>query len=536
VRAAVERARAASWLWRRLRLAERARALRAAAKDMVARRNEITALVEAETGKTPVETLLGEALGPLDQVNQWTRLFRAHARRRRARVPRLAFPGKRAWVDLVPRGVVGAITPWNFPLGVFFRPVIPALLAGNGVVVKPSEHALASARWFAEALAPHLPPGLFALVPGDGRHGRALVESGIDACVFTGSVAVGRDVARRCAERGIPLSAELGGLDAAIVLADCDVDRTLAGVSHWALHNAGQNCGAIKRLFVEEAVAGKLVPRLAACWRRLRVGPGPASEVDVSPLATDSQLERVERHVADARARGAVLLCGGRRTGSGRGYEPTLLDRCTDDMAVMAEETFGPVLPVARVADAEEAVRRANASAYGLGGSVWTRDVARGRALAERLECGVVAVNNHAISGALVDVPWTGIRHSGPGIANSAHALLTFLRPRTVLVDRSRRPDVFWIPHDADLLALGDDLGHVQTGSAGRVFGLLKRAGRRLRTLRAFWAEGAGGGAAPGTDDPASPTCPHLPAGTSGARSAATAPGAGRAGRGSSPA
>jgi acyl-CoA reductase-like NAD-dependent aldehyde dehydrogenase len=288
-----------------------------------------------------------------------------------------------------------------------------------------------------------------------------------------------------CGEKLIPLSAELGGNDAALVLADCDLDRTLAGVTHWALHNAGQNCGAIERLYVEDRVADTFVERLTRAWRRL----GDMSDLGrtLCPLANEGQLQVVQRHVEDAVAQGARLLCGGAPLGDGLGYPPTLLDGCTRDMAVMQEETFGPVLAVARVRDADEGVQQANDSRYGLGGSIWTRDLARGRELAERLECGVVNVNNHAVTGAMVNVPWCGTKDTGTGVANSEHALSTFLRPRTLLVDKSRKPDLFWMPFDNTLRQLGERLAALQLGALGGALKLPTLVSRRIKTIRAFF-------------------------------------------------
>ncbi|MBL9086462.1 MAG: aldehyde dehydrogenase family protein [Planctomycetia bacterium] len=483
----VARARAAFPAWAALPLEDREARLDAAARRMVARRGEVVALLAAEVGKGHAEALFGEALAPLDQLRQWRPIVRAHLRRRRIALPRLAFPGKRAFVDVVPRGVIAVITPWNYPLATFLRPVLPALLTGNAVVLKPSEHAPRTALWFAESLASFLPDGLVGLVLGGADHGRAVVGSDVDAVCFTGSVAAGRDVARRCGERLVPASLELGGKDAAIVLADCDLDRTLAGITTWALHNAGQDCGAIERVYVEEAIADAFVGRLADAWRRLRVADR-LGEGDVAPLATEAQLAVVTRHVDDARRRGAVVRCGGVRVGAGLGYAPTVLDRCTDEMDVVREETFGPVVAIRRVAHADEAVERANASAYGLGASVWTRDLARGRAIAERLRCGVLHVNNHALSGAVVALPWTGTGASGGGIANGPHALATFTRPRSLLVDAAAAPDPFWMPYDGDLVDLGERVGRLQTGDLGAALRLPALAARRRRTLREFFA------------------------------------------------
>jgi glycosyltransferase involved in cell wall biosynthesis len=219
-------------------------------------------LVRAEVGKPDAEALFNEALGPLDSVNAWASLVEKHASPQKVSLNPIAFPGKRATVERVARGVVGIIAPWNFPVSGLYRSVFPALLTGNAVVLKPSEKSPRSSAWLVEVLAAHLPEGLVAAVQGDGRVGQQLLNE-VDACVFTGSVAAGRAVRVRCAERGIPCSAEMGGNDAAIVLADCDLPRTVAGVTAWALNNAGQACGGIEVAYVDRAIADTFVPRLA---------------------------------------------------------------------------------------------------------------------------------------------------------------------------------------------------------------------------------------------------------------------------------
>jgi succinate-semialdehyde dehydrogenase/glutarate-semialdehyde dehydrogenase len=302
----------------------------------------------------------------------------------------------------------------------------------------------------------------------------------------------GARVRALCAERGIPSSIEMGGKDAAIVLADVDLDRAIPGITHWTLSNAGQACGAIEVAYVDEQIADAFVARVSAAFAKLRThgAPDAGEDPEIGPLGNADQLATVEAHVADAVAKGAKLVCGGARAGQGFGYLPTVLDRCTSRMDVVKKETFGPVLAVVRVRGAEEAVLQVNASDYGLGASVWTRDAARGRRIAERLDVGVAIVNNHAFTGAIPALPWSGTRETGFGVANSRYSLLTFTRPKVIVVDGKTSPEVFFMPYDKALHTLGHALADAQigrliTGRAWRIPLLLRK---RVATVRDFFS------------------------------------------------
>ena len=488
VAAAVARARAAQEGWARRPLAERGALVLAAARTMLERRGQIVDLVRNEIGKLEVDALFTEGLGPLDTARGWLKIVERETARRRVRLNPVAFPRKRASVDRIPRGVVGVIAPWNFPVAGLYRSVFPALLCGNAVVVKPSEHTPRSSAWFVDRLAEHLPPGVIQAVQGAGSTGAALVDAHPDALVFTGSTVTGRKVAARAAELGIPCSVETGGNDAAIVLADADLERTTAGLTQWSLQNAGQSCGAIEVAYVDRTIADALASRLARAFSRLRIGPGPVAEVDVSPLAHAGQLATVEAHVEDARSRGATVLTGGRRGPEGLWYEPTLLDHCTDEMRVVSDETFGPVLALCRVEGPAEAVRRVNRGRYGLTCSFWTADAERAERLARRLEVGVVTVNNHGMTGAIPELPWSGVKASGPGVANGPEALSTFVFPRTLLVDDARAPEPFWMPYDRDAWNLADLLAELQLMRFERAWRLPTLFKRRVETIRRFFA------------------------------------------------
>ena len=478
----VARARVAQARWADTPLDRRVERVLALSRHIAERRHEALRLLDRETGRAAADSLLSEIAILPGYAKGVVKIARRALARETVRLSPLEFPGKKAVIEAVPRGVVAIIEPWNYPLLQFYKPLLPALLSGNAVVLKPSEHSAATGRWLLEQCAAVLPEGVVTGVLGGAEVGAALLEDDIDAVVFCGSVATGRKVAARCAERLIPCSTELGGKDAAIVLADCDLQRTLAGLAYGALHNAGQDCSAIERLYVEETIADTLVERLAEAAGRLSV------ERDLGPLQNPAQLRVVEMHVADALDKGARLVTGGKRCGPGYGFEPTILDRCTPEMLVVSEETFGPVLAVIRIASGEEGVRLANQSHFGLQGSVWTRNLERGERLARRLEVGVALVNNHVFAGVVPGIPWTGTKHTGTGVAASGHAYPTFVRRRTIIVDKNKNPEPFWFPGDGDLLEMGHALTEFNLGALGRVFKLLGLLSRRTRTVRQFFA------------------------------------------------
>jgi acyl-CoA reductase-like NAD-dependent aldehyde dehydrogenase len=491
---AVARARNAQHGWASRSFDDRVSVLKRAAKNVLERRHEVIALMREEVGKLEVDALMSEVLGPLDQVSAWAGVLGPALARKKVSLNPINFPKKSAHVDRVARGVVGIIAPWNYPVATLFRTLIPALMTGNGVVLKPSEYATRVERWFAERFSDELPPGLVGIVVGDRATGIALIEGGVDSVIFTGSIPAGRDVAKRCGEKLIPCSVELGGKDAAIVLDDCDLDRTVQGLTHWTLHNVGQACGAVEIAYVDARIADRLVERLKKAWTKLKVGDGGPGDVDLSPMCNAKQLALVESQVEDARKRGATIVTGGRRLTSRDGkyqglfYEPTLIDHATAEMDVVTNETFGPVLAVVRVDGAAEAIRRVNAGRYGLTASIWTKDHARALRLSEQLEVGVVTINNHAVTGAMASLPWSGLRETGTGIANSELALNVFVRPRAVLLDRNTDPELYWMPYDKALWELGNLLADAQLfklGGAWKIPFLIKR---RIDTVRAFFA------------------------------------------------
>ena len=359
---------------------------------------------------------------------------------------------KKLRVQYRPQPVVGIISPWNFPLILSLGDAIPALMAGAAVVVKPSEFTPLGIAEVAQAWKEEIGgPDVFDVVQGIGETGGALVDN-VDFIQFTGSDRTGRKVMARAAETLTPVSLELGGKDPMIVLRDADVDRAANAAAWGGMFNSGQVCISVERIYVEEPVYDDFVAKLAAEVGRIRQGADDArNPKDVGAMTSPNQTAIVEAQVDDALANGARALTGGKRVpGPGDYFEPTVLVDVDHTMSCMTEETFGPTLPIMRVSDAEEALRLANDSPYGLQASVWTKDVERGEALARRVEAGAVCVNDAQVNYTALELPMGGWKASGLGTRHGAGGIRKYTQQQTILTTRlSPKRDPHMFPYGA---------------------------------------------------------------------------------------
>ena len=434
----VARARDAQRAWGARPAADRAHDLERFRRALFARRQEVAEALTRETGNPTAEGLGNEVLIALD----YARFYAAESRRLFAAPwftpSSLSMWRKRVRVAHVPLGVVAVVSPWNYPFMLAAGVVLPALAAGNAVLLKPSELTPTSGALLGELLAEAgVPDGVMTVLQGGGETGASLVAADVDKVFFTGSVPTGRTVARACAERLIPCSLELGGSDPAIVLEDADLAHAARGIAWGRFTNAGQTCVAPKRVFVVGAAYEPFLAQLARGVESLRAGPASAGDAQLGPLIHPAQRLLLEAQLGDALERGArVVARGAAPEGDGSYFPPTLLADVTPEMRVMREETFGPLLPVVRVRDADEAVARANESEFGLSASVWSRDAARARAVAERVEAGTVAINDVVIVAGMADVPHGGVKASGSGRSHGSAGLLECVRTQTLVADR----------------------------------------------------------------------------------------------------
>jgi acyl-CoA reductase-like NAD-dependent aldehyde dehydrogenase len=439
VQAAVTRASAAQVAWAEIGARRRIAVLREFQRRLHERKSEIAAAITQEAGKPVAEALTTEVLVVLDAA----RFLIDNAYRLLDDEPvphgNLATKLKRGRLVREPHGVVGIISPWNYPFSIPATDTLSALVAGNAVVLKPSEFTSLVALKLESLLhAAGVTPDVFQVVVGDGATGAALLYSQIDKLVFTGSVATGKRIAVAAAERLLPVVAELGGKDPMIVLDDADVDVASSAAVWGAFVNAGQACLSVERCYVHRSLYDSFLKECVEKTKLLRVGHGMDRDTDVGPMIHERQLLLVEAQVQDAVARGGRVLAGGSRIPElGKNfYRPTVLAAVTQEMRIMREETFGPVLPVMAFNSDDEAVRLANDSEYGLAASVWTRDAARGESLARRIHAGTVMVNDVLSCFGISEAPHGGVKASGIGRTHGRFGLEEMVRVKYLDTDR----------------------------------------------------------------------------------------------------
>ncbi len=437
VRAAVESARKAQPAWAELSFGERARYLRRAIDVLLEKQDEYCDVLVAESGKPRNEARMMAIFGSSDSLSYYAKHSARLLAPRKVKLHGMLRLMKRCRIEYKPLGVVGVISPWNGPFILSLNPAVQAMMAGNTVVVKPSEVTPRSGALVADLFeAVGLPEGVLTVLTGDGETGAALIEAGVDKISFTGSVATGRVVGEACARQLIPCTLELGGKDPMVVCADADLDNASGAAVAGAFFNSGHYCSGVERVYVVDEVADAFTRKVVERVAKLR--QGVSGEFDVGAVFWPRQLEIVERHVSQAVERGARVLAGGRRNPNLEGlfYEPTVLTDVTHQMDLMREETFGPVLPIVRVADEEEAVRMANDSVFGLGAMVWTRDAHKGLELARRMDAGSVCINDMSMTYGALEAPFGGRKQSGIGQVNGETGLKSYCYATPIIADR----------------------------------------------------------------------------------------------------
>jgi acyl-CoA reductase-like NAD-dependent aldehyde dehydrogenase len=449
---AVARAQDAQPSWAALSFSERGRVIMDARKIILKELEEIAFLISLETGKPVAEAISLELTPSLDLMQYFARQTANLLSPRRISVGQYWTMGRSSYEIYKPIGVVGIISPWNFPWATPLDEVVMALMAGNAAVLKPSELTPLTGLKIKEVLArAGLPEGVFEVVTGDGSTGAALVGAGVNKILFTGSVSTGRRVAEAAAKYLIPVVLELGGKDPMIVLDDAHVENAARAAVFGAFANCGQSCSSVERCYVHESIAELFIAHVVKETKRLHQAAGTEKTADVGSMSSERQLRIVERHVNQALDHGAIALTGGERLRDVAApfYPPTVLTNVTQKMDVMREETFGPVLPIMTFKTDEEAVRLANDSQFGLTASVWTNDISRGKRLAERIDAGTVMVNEVFYTHGIAQTPWGGVKQSGLGRTHGRAGLLELVHAQHIHVNRLPFiPDLWWFNYD----------------------------------------------------------------------------------------
>jgi acyl-CoA reductase-like NAD-dependent aldehyde dehydrogenase len=445
-----KRGRAAQAGWEALGFDGRALVMRRAQKWLMDNKERVIQTIVSETGKTWEDAQFAELSYGAAAFGFWAKHAEGYLADERVRSSAVFVKGKKLMLRHRPLGLIGVIGPWNYPLTNSFGDSIPALMAGNSVILKPSEITPLTSMLMAEGLRESgLPEHVFQVATGRGGTGAALVDE-VDMIMFTGSTATGKKVMAKAAESLTPVSLELGGKDPMIVLRDADVERAANVAVYYSMQNSGQTCISIERVYVEQPVYDAFVAKVTEKALALRQGkPSGPGSVEVGAMTFPPQLDIVERHVNDALAKGARAVVGGKR-GDGMFFEPTVLLDVDHTMDCMREETFGPTLPIMKVADAEEAIRLANDSPYGLGASVFGKDLSRAESVARRIESGSVCINDALINYSALELPMGGAKASGLGSRHGAGGIRKYCSQQAILISRLHgKRDVHMFPYKA---------------------------------------------------------------------------------------
>jgi acyl-CoA reductase-like NAD-dependent aldehyde dehydrogenase len=465
---AVGRARRAQGAWQAKSFAERAELLYRFRDLLIDEQERLADILVSESGKPRGEVYDNELFYLCDVIGFWAKNAAKFLEPEKIRPHLLMFKTKKVISEHHPMGVIGIISPWNFPLVLTAGDAIPALMAGNAVVIKPSELTPLTALFVVDlAQRAGFPENLLQVVIGAAETGEALIDH-VDMIAFTGSVEVGKQVMRRAADRLIPVSLELGGKDPLIVLKDADLERAANACVWGSLMNSGQVCTSIERVYVEEPIYQTFVDKIVQKVQSLRQGPSN-DEVELGSMTSEEQFKKVSTQVSEAVARGAQALTGGRANPnfSGLYYEPTVLIDVNHNMTVIQEETFGPVLPIIKVRDGEEAVRLANDSRYGLDACIFTKDKEKALQIAGKLVAGTVCINDGLVNYIIPDTPMGGVKDSGFSRRHGAEGIRKYCYQKSIVIDRfGLKSDFPWFP-----------VSEKKTAQMRRLISLLWRSG-----------------------------------------------------------
>ena len=454
VREHVAKARAAWPMWRRLTFNDRGRYLLKAREYLLDNIDHFAQTITKDNGKPLVESLTAEIYPIADLLYHFANHAEDTLKEFNLPIGIMNWLGRRSRISFQPLGVIGIISPWNYPFSIAAGEVASALVCGNAVLLKPSSATPLVGNLIEEMYAAaELPPDIFTHVPGNASTGTALIESHIDKLLFTGSVSTGKEIMAACAKHLTPLVLELGGKDPMIVRADADLDQATSGAVWGAFTNCGQCCASVERVYVHESIFDQFVQMCVDKAAKLKIGNGLDPDVEIGAMTTLAQLKQVETHVEEATARGATVHCGGRRLPEKTGYffPPTIITGVDHSFSCVRDESFGPLMPVMRIFDDRQAIQLANDSAYGLTASIWTKNIRTADQMAREIRTGTVMINDCVFTHALPQTPWGGCKHSGFGRSHSRFGLQELVTIHHIHTNPLRHKDMWWYGYNLDL-------------------------------------------------------------------------------------
>ena len=486
VRKAVEQSRVAFTEWRKTSFAERRRIVMCAREVILSEMEEIARLISDEMGKPVAEAYSTEIAPVLDLMQYFARNAAKILKPERINIGLYAALGRTSKIIYKPLGTIGIIPAWNYPFSIPLGEVVMSLMAGNTAILKPSELTpfigLKIGEIFEKA---NLPENVLQVLTGDGRTGAALVDSGIEKIMFTGSVATGKKIAESAAKHLTSVVLELGGKDPMIVFSDANLELAAQGAIWGAFCNSGQSCSSVERLYVEESIAEEFTKLIVEKTKRLKQDSGDKETTDVAAMSSERQIQTVEDHVESFRAEGAKILTGGKRNVNFKGafYEPTVIGGATNRMRGMREETFGPTLPIATFKTEQEAIDLANDSDFGLTASVWTKDLTKGKRVAEKILAGTVCVNEVLYTHGIGQTPWGGFKQSGYGRTHGNSGLMELVAPQHIHVNRVLlTPNAWWLPYSP--LAVETFRGFARYFASGSLLQTIKLAPQLIKRIK----------------------------------------------------
>ncbi|MBN2651312.1 MAG: aldehyde dehydrogenase family protein [Spirochaetales bacterium] len=448
----IDKSRKAQLVWRSYSLSKRVKILSNLINLLTDSADEIALAISKDNGKMQIEALAAEVLPAVLSTRYYLKNAKKILKRENLKTSSIVFFTKKSFIEYQPLGVVGIISPWNYPFSIAYSEVLSALIAGNGVILKTATETLYTGLWLKKLFEScGLPDGLFSFLNMAGRvAGDALLDCGVNKLFFTGSVPVGKYLMEKASKSLTPVSLELGGNDAMLVLDDADLERASSGAVWAGLQNAGQSCGGVERIYVHENVYDEFMAKLKSKVEALRPGDFKSHDGDIGLMTTTKQKALVDSHIADALAKGAKIFAQGAEKSHPNYSKPVVLADVTHDMLVMRDETFGPVLGVMKFKTIDEAIRLANDSDLGLTGSVWTRNLRRGVEIARQIEAGAVTLNDHLMSHGMAETSWGGVKNSGIGRTHGKLGMHEMVNPKFIVTDRFGifRKQIWWQPYN----------------------------------------------------------------------------------------